>query len=353
MRMEELVRRGGAWLKGEGPDSDIVISSRVRLARNLKGYAFLTRASEEDRKAIAAEIRRAITETGFEDLMGWFELGSMPALDRMLLVERHLISKELAGGDAESAVAFGKLETQSLMINEEDHLRIQILKPGLALEEAFAEARAFDRKLETKLDYAFSSQFGYLTVCPTNVGTGLRASIMVHLPALVFMKQLDKVFQAVSKINLAVRGLYGEGTQASGDFYQISNQITLGRSEEELIRELLHVVSRIAAYERRSRELWLQEDRVLLEDRIFRALGMLQQARKIASEETMDHLSAVRMGVNMGLVQGVDIDRLNELFILTLPAHLQVREGSELPAQQRDVVRARLIRERLGAASTN
>ncbi|MHC5079604.1 MAG: protein arginine kinase [Planctomycetota bacterium] len=349
MEIEDLAQTAGAWLRGSGPWSDIVISSRVRLARNLKDLPFLSRAKEQDRQSITDRIRKAIGKVGLADIT-YLDLGEISSLDRMLLVERHLISKELASGEGERGVAFGPAETHSLMINEEDHLRIQVLKPGLALEEAYREAMELDAKLERELPYAFSSQFGYLTVCPTNVGTGLRASIMVHLPALVFMKQIDKVFQAVSKINLAVRGLYGEGTQATGDFYQISNQVTLGQSEEGLIQDLLRVVPRIEEYERRSRELWQKEDRILMEDRVFRALGMLQQARKIASEETLDHLSAVRMGVTLGLVQGVDIQRLNELFVLTLPAHLQKKEGSELPPLERDIVRARLIRNRLGKA---
>ncbi len=346
MHLEKLAKVGGAWLRGSGPDSDIVISARVRLARNLKGHRFLTRADDEDRQAVAGKIRAAIGRAGLGDI-AYVDLTDVSSLDRMLLVERHLISKELAGCEGECGVAFGPSETHSLMINEEDHLRIQVLKPGQALTEAFEEAMDMDANLEKHLEYAFSSQFGYLTVCPTNVGTGLRASIMLHLPALVFMKQIDKVFQAVSKINLAVRGLYGEGTQATGDFYQISNQVTLGRTEEELIEDLLRIVPKIAGYERRSRELWMKEDRVLLEDRVFRALGMLQHARKIASEETLDHLSAVRMGVNMGLVEGMDMQRLNELLVLTLPAHLQKGEGEELPAADRDIVRARLIRDRL------
>jgi len=347
MGLENLARTAGAWLGDTGPESDTVISSRVRLARNLKGHPFLPKAGPDERRAVARAIREAVLKAGWEDA-AYVDMEEISSTERMLLVERRLISKELAGGEGERGVAYGVSETHSLMINEEDHFRIQVLKAGLALEEAYGEAVDLDRRLETQLDFAFSSQFGYLTVCPTNVGTGLRASIMLHLPALVFMKQIEKVFQAVSKINLAVRGLYGEGTQASGDFYQISNQVTLGRTEEELIRDLLRVVPRIASYERRSRDLWLKEDRILLEDRVFRALGMLQQARRIASEETLDHLSAVRMGIHLGIVQNVDIARLNEMFLLSLPAHLQQKEGAELPPLERDIVRARFIRERLG-----
>jgi protein arginine kinase len=237
------------------------------------------------------------------------------------------------------------------MINEEDHLRIQVIKPGLSLDSAMEQAAAIDTALEEKLEWAFSSQFGYLTACPTNVGTGLRASLMVHLPALVFMKQVEKVFQAVSKINLAVRGFYGEGTQATGDFYQISNQVTLGRDEGSTVADLGRVVTRIAAYERKSRDLWMTEDATLLEDRVFRSLGMLQSARKMASEETLDHLSAVRMGVSLGVIDGIGIPRINEMFMRSLPAHLQKMNGQEMIESERDVARAKFIRAMLSVKS--
>ncbi|MCU0722270.1 MAG: protein arginine kinase [Planctomycetes bacterium] len=350
MRIDDLAKAPGSWLSANGPQGDVVISARARLARNLKGYPFLTRGSEKEKREIAEKVREALAAAGLEGV-SFVDLTNLPALDRMLLVERHLISKELAGGKGRRAVVFSPDEDLSLMINEEDHLRIQVLKPGLALAEAFRQAMDVDAALEKHLDWAFSSEFGYLTACPTNVGTGLRASVMVHLPALVFMKQIDKVFQAVSKISLAVRGLYGEGTQATGDYYQISNQVTLGCREEDLIRDLERVIPRIAEYERRSRELWLREDRVLLEDRVFRALGVLMGARKIPSEETLDLLSAVRMGVGVGVVRGVDMNRLNDLFLSCLPAHLQKRSGGEMSEPDRDAARAKLVREKLAGAT--
>jgi protein arginine kinase len=349
MRIDELARSLGSWLSGKGPQNDIVISARVRLARNLRGFHFLTHTSDKEKREIADAVHGALDASGLEGV-SYVDLTNLPSLDRQMLVERHLISKELAGGKGRRAVAFTPAEDVSLMINEEDHLRIQVLKPGLALAEAFRQATAVDEALEKRLDWAFSSQYGYLTACPTNVGTGLRASLMVHLPALVFMKQIEKVFQAVSKINLAVRGLYGEGTQATGDFYQISNQVTLGRKEEEILEDLARVIPRIADYERRSRDLWLQQDRLLLEDRVFRALGVLQGARKIPSEETLDLLSAVRMGVGLGIVRGVDLDRLNEIFLQCLPAHLQKRAGAEMSEADRDAARAKLVREKLAGA---
>jgi protein arginine kinase len=233
------------------------------------------------------------------------------------------------------------------MVNEEDHLRIQGLRSGFQLRATWEQVDDIDSRLEKHLDYAFSPQFGYLTVCPTNVGTGMRASVMLHLPALVMTRQIDKVFQAVSKINLAVRGLYGEGTQASGDFYQFSNQPTLGKSEVEIIENIERVVPRIIEYERTVRDGLLEQRREVIEDKVWRAYGMLQTARTINSEETMDLLSAVRMGVNLKIIRDVEISTVNELFILTQPAHLQKMERSELNGPERDVTRATFIRNRL------
>jgi protein arginine kinase len=233
------------------------------------------------------------------------------------------------------------------MVNEEDHLRIQGLCSGFQLRETWERVDEVDSRLEQHLDYAFSSQYGYLTVCPTNCGTGLRASVMLHLPALVMTRQIDKVFQAVSKINLAVRGLYGEGTQASGDFYQISNQPTLGKSEVEIIERIEGVIPKIIEYERTVRENLVEQKREVVEDKVWRAYGMLQTARTINSEETMDLLSAVRMGVNLRIIPNVEIRTVNELFIFTQPAHLQKLERAELNSPERDITRAKFIRNRL------
>ncbi|MGH9363091.1 MAG: ATP--guanido phosphotransferase, partial [Thermoanaerobaculia bacterium] len=233
------------------------------------------------------------------------------------------------------------------MINEEDHLRLQALRSGLQLRKTWEEINHVDDRLERVVDYAFSAQFGYLTVCPTNVGTGMRASVMLHLPALVMTREVEKVFQAVSKINLAVRGLYGEGTQASGDFYQISNQPTLGKTELEIIANIESVIPKIVEYERTVRENLLENKREYIEDKVWRAYGMLQYARTINSEETMDLLSVVRMGVNLGIIPDLEMRGVNELFIFTQPAHLQRLERSELNSPERDIMRATFIRNRL------
>ena len=337
----------GEWLRGEGPESDIVISSRLRLARNVAGFKFLYRASSDERSRINALLCENIRKAGVADDMIYYDLESVNAIERSYLFERHLISRELADSRGPRAVAVGRDESLSIMVNEEDHLRIQVLQSGFRLREALQCMNEVDDKLSVLVDYAFSPQYGYLTACPTNVGTGIRVSVMLHLPALEWTKQLRKVFKAVNKMNLAVRGLYGEGTQASGDFYQVSNQVTLGKTEEEIISTVESVVKQIIRYERQVRQALVTDSRTSLEDRVWRAYGMLKSARVISSDETMDLLSSVRMGVNMGLIGEVSIETVNELFIQTQPAHLQKREGREIDTTMRDATRARFIRSRL------
>jgi protein arginine kinase len=345
----------GEWLNGSGPESDIVISTRVRLARNVVDFPFLTKAAPRQRTEIERHVAERIERAGILEGAAESDRGSIiyanlqetPVIDRQCLVERHLISKDLAGADGDRGVALGRREMVSIMVNEEDHLRIQVLRSGFQPSEAWAQISEIDDRLERIVNYAFSPQFGYLTACPTNCGTGLRVSVMLHLPALVMTKQIDKVFHAVGKINLAVRGFYGEGTQASGDFYQISNQMTLGRGEADILKQLLDVVPQIIKYERSIRETLVAESKKTLEDRVWRAYGMLRSARTITSEETMDLLSAVRMGVNLGLIDDIKIATVNELFIQTQPAHLQKLEGRKLDSPERDVARASFIRNRL------
>jgi protein arginine kinase len=292
-------------------------------------------------------LRDRIQEAEIVDDLTYFGLHSLSKLDRLFLVERHLISREHAFGKGPRGAAVGPRETISIMVNEEDHLRLQALRSGLQLRKTWDDVNQADDRLERVVDYAFSPQFGYLTVCPTNVGTGMRASVMLHLPALVMTRQIEKVFQAVSKINLAVRGLYGEGTQASGDFYQISNQPTLGKTESEIMANIESVIPKIVEYERTVRETLLENKREIIEDKVWRSYGMLQNARTINSEETMDLLSAVRMGVNLGLIPNLEMRTVNELFIFTQPAHLQRLERSELNSPERDITRATFIRDRL------
>lgn len=339
----------GEWLSGTGPESDIVMSTRIRLARNVVGYPFLTRIEDRRRSELERWLRERITGAKLGYDVSYQNLNAASPLERQCLVERHLISRDHAAGKGDRGVAVGPKGMVSVMVNEEDHLRIQVLRSGFQPDASWRQILEFDKKLEGQMDFAFSPEFGYLTACPTNCGTGLRVSVMLHLPALVMTKQIEKVFHAVSKVGLAVRGFYGEGTQAQGDFYQISNQITLGRSEEEVLRTVADYVPQIIKFERNWREKLIAENRVGLEDRVWRAFGMLERARLITSDETMDYLSAVRMGVNLGLIDAIPISTVNELFILTQPAHLQKLSGSELDTPERDENRADYVRRRLAS----
>ncbi|MGE0709596.1 MAG: protein arginine kinase [Planctomycetota bacterium] len=339
----------GEWLEGSGPESDIVMSTRIRLARNVVQFPFPTRIEESKKTELERYLRERIGAAHLAGDVGYQNLNEASDLDRQCLVERHLISRDHASSRGERGVAVEREGTLSIMVNEEDHLRLQVLRSGLQLDAAWAQIEGIDRALEQHLDYAFSPEFGYLTSCPTNVGTGMRVSVMLHLPALVMTKLIEKVFHAVSNVNLAVRGFYGEGTQALGDFYQISNQVTLGVSEADVLKAMAERVPQIIRYERNMREKLISENRVGLEDRVWRALGLLQRARLINSEETMSYLSAVRMGVNLGLVDSIPIALVNELFILTQPAHLQKLNGCELETPQRDEIRAAFVRGRLAS----
>ena len=347
MELDDLKHTSGEWLRGTGPEGDIVISSRVRLARNLADFPFSPRLSSHEKTEIERIVLEKLGLCPCGADLAYFDVGHMPELDRQFLVERQLISREHAGGDGNRGVVVGPRECLAMMVNEEDHLRMQVMHSGYGLHDVWDEINRVDDQLEEHLHFAFSPELGYLTACPTNVGTGIRVSVMLHLPALVLTKQIEKVFRALSKINLAVRGLYGEGTQASGDFYQISNQITLGKREEQIIEELEAVVPNIIDYERKGREALVGENRESLHDRVSRAYGILRTAQQISSEETMHLLSSVRMGINLGLIDDLPISTVNELFIHTQPAHLQKLEGQELPTPQRNVVRAAYLRSRL------
>ncbi len=346
MNLDDLTRTSGEWLRGTGPESDIVMCSRIRLARNLADFPFSNRASRGEKLEIETNFKSCLGSVGLD--LSYFDVNNMATLDRQFLVERQLISRELAASEGPRGVAIGPQENISVMINEEDHLRIQVMLSGLSLHEVWDRINRLDDQLEEYLSYAFSPQLGYLTACPTNVGTGIRVGVMLHLPALVQTKQIDKVFRALQKINLAVRGLYGEGTQAFGDFYQISNQQTLGKSELELIRILTDVVPQVIQYERTARQVLMNERRQHLHDQVSRAYGVLKTAHTISSEETMLLLSSVRMGINLGLIDDLEIATVNELFIQTQPAYLQKIQGNELGVEERNVARASYLRSRLG-----
>ena len=350
LKLSDLTNHAGEWLRGSGPMSEIVISSRIRLARNVAGSPFLSRASRHQRQHLEGKIRDTILAAQISTQTLYVDLDSAPEIDRTLLVERHLISKPHAAAEGARGVAIGEDETVSIMVNEEDHLRIQVLRSGLQLEEAWEQINQIDDRLESKLEWAFHPRFGYLTACPTNVGTGIRVSVMLHLPALKLTGEIEKVFRAAKDMRLAVRGLYGEGTEATGDFYQISNQTTLGKSEEEIISDFKHqVIPKIIDYEHHARRTLLNDRTVALDDKVCRALGILRSARLLASEETLFLLSHLRMGVNLGRVKDIDLRTLNELFLLTQPAHLQKIQGKKLEGDLRRAARADYIRQRLNS----
>jgi protein arginine kinase len=350
MNLDSLKNTSGEWLRGTGPESDIVISSRIRLARNLAAFPFSNRANAHQKAEIESALRERISKLDHEPHLQYLNVPGLSQLDRQFLVERQLISRELAATDGPRGVAVADQETVSLMINEEDHLRMQVMRSGFALNEAWQDIDKLDDSLEQRVTYAFSEEFGYLTACPTNVGTGMRASVMLHLPALVLTKQIEKVFRALQKINLAVRGLYGEGSRASGDFYQISNQVTLGKGETTILNEIREVIPEMIRYERQARNALVRETRQALQDRVSRAFGTLCNATMMTSEETMDLLSSVRLGINLGLLDDLTIPTVNELFIHTQPAHLQKLMGAPLDGEERNAARARYLRSRLREA---
>ncbi len=349
--LDEVVRRPSEWLRGVGPMHDVVISTRIRLARNLRGYRFLPRASNETREEISELVLAAVRRSAVLKDLIHIDVDRLDELDRMLLVERHLISRQHADGTGARGVVFQPNEAASIMINEEDHLRIQVMRSGLQVEAAWEEIDAIDDSLEQQVDFEFHPQYGYLTACPTNVGTGIRVSVMLHLPALRLTNELEKVGHAARDLKLAVRGVHGEGTEALGDFFQISNQITLGRSEAEIVDDFARVViPKIVDYEYAAREALLKNRLAAVDDKVWRAVGVLKNARLISSSEAMQYLSHVRMGLHTRRLTGIDLQTLNELFLQVQPAHLQKLHGQRLSGEQRSIERAAFIRARL---STN
>ena len=348
MDLNNLARHAGEWLRGTGADSDIVIACRIRLARNVPDFPFISRCTPAQKNELAEILSQKVTAANVGEGAQYLQLDGLDMVDRIFLVERHLISKELAENEGARGVAFDTRETVSVMVNEEDHLRIQAFHSGFHLEDTWAAIDALDDRIGERVEYAYSQQLGYLTACPTNVGTGMRASVMLHLPVLGMTRQIEQVVHAVQKMGLVVRGLYGEGTQASGNLFQISNQMTLGKTEIEIVENITSTVPTIVSMERKARQAMMSQNRDQLEDKVWRSLGLLRSARVINSSETLEHLSHLRLGVNLGLVDGLDAGTVNQLFILTLPAHLQKIEGRILEAKQRNVVRAQFIRETLG-----
>ena len=347
MRFSTLIKHPADWMTGVNADNRVVLTSRIRLARNLRGEAFPGWATREQRAAALAVMRPAVEELapmkdGFSQ-----ELGDLNSVQKQVLVERHLISREHAARGDGSAAVIERRQMFSLMLNEEDHLRMQAIRPGLELRSAFEALSALDDELAKTLPFAFDPKLGYLTTCPTNLGTGLRASAMLHLPGLVLSDQIGQVLQAVNKIGLAVRGLYGEGTEAMGNLFQISNQTTLGEKEDEIISRLSKVIETIIEKEHDARQMLIQRKSNTLWDQIGRAYGVLTFAHAMTSKEALNLLSIIKLGVDLGAFPEDRRLPIDELFIDTQPAHLQKSSQQKLNAEERDELRAQIIRDRL------
>lgn len=326
----------------------ITLSSRVRLARNLRGLPFPDQAAP----AVRAEVRQHVVAAARAELPDQISIADCTPLERQRLFEEHLISRHLLEGRPESALCLDAERRRSVMINEEDHLRIQAMHPGLALPEAWAAANALDDTLEAQLDYAFSPALGYLTSCPTNVGTGLRASTLMHLPGLVLMNEIEPIMNGLGKIGLTVRGRWGEGTAALGHMFQVSNQLTLGLAEERIVADLEAIAKEIAGHEQNARERLKRARRLFAEDLAARAKGLLISARLMTAQEALERLSELRLGIALGLVKDIAMKKVDELLLAVQPAHFQIRAGREMGPDERDEERARLLRTELAPAKT-
>ena len=347
---------GMTWLDASGPRADVVLSTRIRLARNIEGQSFSQRARDDDRLAVLERVENAAATIPVMGDAVRFRLDRLERPDRQLLHERHLVSKELAGlerdGRPRPGAAVLVTGRGGVMVNEEDHLRLQAMRSGFALEDAYAEIEALDVELGRLLPFAFHREFGYLTSCPTNAGTGLRASVLIHLPGLVLTKEIGKVLQGLAQVGLTFRGLYGEGSEVVGNFFQLSNQTTLGKSETELLEHLGKIVGQVIEYEEQARELLLQKAPTEVGDKVWRAFGLLKHARSLTFEETMNLLSGVRLGAGLNLIPDVRVYTLNKLLIYTQPAHLGALEGRPTSDPELATVRATYVRRLLAAEAS-
>lgn len=338
------------WIGGAGPEGEIALTSRVRLARNLRCQPFPGRASAEKLSEIVAELRDIPAKLAAEDGCAYqfVALSNLTLLARNVLVEKHIISPNHAAEPENRALIVREDAGVSIMVNEEDHLRLQCLEAGLNLTEAFNRANSVDDIIEANHELAFMEHIGYLTACPTNIGTGLRASVMLHLPALSLTKQIGRIVAIATQLGLAVRGLYGEGTEATGNVFQISNQVTLGRSEQDIINNLGSVVRQVVDKERTARQLLADGSREALADRVWRAYGVLRYAQSISAQEALGLLSEVRLGIDLGIIDEAQPEVFNELFVTTRPNFLQNLSGQvELNQSESNILRARLIRCKL------
>jgi len=337
------------WYIEKGPESDVVISSRIRLARNFTDYPFPSRMNREQALNVINKVKEAIFSGNSEMSKNfvYVDTRNLYPVDKQSMVEKHLISPDLAESQVESGALISKDERISIMINEEDHLRVQCLYPGMQIDSAWNVCNKVETLLEEKIDFAYDENYGYLTCCPTNTGTGIRASAMLHLPALTMTGYIKTILEACSKLGIAVRGIHGENSEASGNMFQVSNQLTLGHTEEEIISNITNIVFQIIAQERTLRNELYKQNSFRFEDKIYRSLGLLLNARIISTEESLKLLSDVRLGIDMGIITGISIEKLNEIMLLTQPASLQKTVGNILGPEERDVKRAEFIRKKL------
>jgi len=335
------------WMDGSGPETDMVLSSRVRVARNLKGHSFSCLASNEQTAEVLGKVRSTIDDIVELKNFTFWMMEDLTELEKQALVEKHLVSPLLARESKHGALLLREDEAVSLMINEEDHLRLQVILPGLQLEEAWREADYYDSLLEKELEYAFDENYGYLTACPTNVGTGLRVSVMLHLPALIITRQINRLLGALSQVGLAIRGLYGEGSEIIGNLVQISNQVTLGHSEDEIIGNLGGMIRQVIEQEQNARQALLDKKRAQLADKAWRSLGLLKYAQVMSSQEAIQLISDLRLGYDLGLIKTINHRLLNELLVLIRPACLQLLAHRELTESERNLERPVQIKEAL------
>ncbi len=342
----------GQWLSNDGPELDVVLSSRVRLARNLTGFRFTNAANRDELQQVLSLAETNATRLPMFDSLVWVALQELDRTQRALLVERHLISRNLLKrGDDPTAVIISPDESLSIMVNEEDHFRIQMMQSGFQLSTVYQTINEIDDQLEDRLQFAFHKRFGYLTACPTNIGTGIRVSVMLHLPGLTLTNEIERVRRAARDMHLAVRGFYGEGSEALGDLFQISNQTTFGKTEQNLLEEFENkVIPQIIEYERQARQILIKKRAALLEDRVYRALGILRGARLIKASEAMKLLSHVRLGIALGYVPKLKPGLIQRLILLSQPAHLQYTVGKKLNQAIRSQARASVIRKHLNDA---
>lgn len=346
----EMAKHSAPWLNGEGPDSSVVLSSRIRLARNISEFPFPPSASTDAREQIIDMMETAFKRVPGLKQGGFFRSQDIDPIDQMFLAERHLISPQFMRDGIGRGLLIEPKERISIMINEEDHIRLQVLSSGMSLHNCWEYASKVDNELGKGLQFDFDNDFGFLTACPTNVGTGLRASILIHLPGLVLTREIDNVIGRISKVGLMVRGFYGEGTDVLGNLFQIANQTTLGRTEEEIIDSLTKISKQIIEYEKNAQETLMKDAPDQIEDKVWRSYGILTNARVLASTEVMNLLSALRLGLSLGLIDKCDYKMLNELLIITQPAHLQKYVGREMDTTERDMVRADLVRKRFAGS---